>query len=267
MSIVYLFEDSKHSPISELFRFSYTDKSVESLIYAEGAGNIQKIAERLINKGNEVVVFIDLVVDNPNTYTNLSLLLNYIGLDLYTRDKLLIIPIFCSEYYVVRALVTEGLLSIQDTLIRDCVNLEDYRKHNIPNKYSKSFEKYCKYIVEQYGIMCTRNSPYTIHKNIRRKYFTSDCICLSDKPFDICYTLSLQQKGIDLLKEYPMVPAGSSLQNYGGHTLSIQEIKKILGELVQLHIKSTITFGNYVESSNINQFMFLLQKMSRIYNL
>lgn len=50
MSIVYLFEDSKHSPISELFRFSYTAKSVESLIYAEGAGNIQKIAERLINR-------------------------------------------------------------------------------------------------------------------------------------------------------------------------------------------------------------------------
>ena len=138
------------------FLINYSKLTGNDLVFTKGIGNLINRVRRLVSQECIVIAYVDLVIDNRETINNLLKLITIIESYSGAKDRMVIVPIPCIEYYLVRSLVSEGLISIDDNLIETCVNFGDYTKYNIPKRYRSSFEKYCKYIVEEYGLMCIR---------------------------------------------------------------------------------------------------------------
>ena len=249
------------------FLINYSKLTGNDLVFTKGIGNLINRVRRLVSQECIVIAYVDLVIDNRETINNLLKLITIIESYSGAKDRMVIVPIPCIEYYLVRSLVSEGLISIDDNLIETCVNFGDYTKYNIPKRYRSSFEKYCKYIVEEYGLMCIRNYTFNEYRIIQRKYFCVDCICTTDKMFDVCHYLSLKQKGVDLISEYPLVPRGSSLLDFGGVVLSQNGVKEKLKLLIDTHLTTIKTFGIHESELTIQQFRNTLNALTQLYNL
>lgn len=93
----YIFEDHKDSKESKLFRAGYPKSVSDNFIYTNGHGNLYAEAKKQLDLDSElIVVFIDMPPDNPEIVHSY----NYICALAKNTDRLAIIPIVCSEYYI-----------------------------------------------------------------------------------------------------------------------------------------------------------------------
>ena len=99
--MIILFEDNPTSPVSECLSASCVG---ESFKFAAGSANLRKVIQTL---NEEVYVYVDVVLDNPETVTTYGELVRT-----FRRNKSVhIIPIPCIEYYGVQYLHDLGLLN------------------------------------------------------------------------------------------------------------------------------------------------------------
>lgn len=210
--MIILFEDNPTSPVSECLSASCVG---ESFKFAAGSANLRKAIQTL---NEEVYVYVDVVLDNPETVTTYGELVRT-----FRRNKSVrIIPIPCIEYYVVQYLHDLGLLDNKyyDLSSRtfDFKSFIDKSFGNVPH----SIETFYKALLNTSKYICTRNTKSV--KNIGTgTFYRTDCACTQ-----YCRGLckkSLREKS-DLLVSYlPAYPASGelreSLRKQGRSSISI----------------------------------------------
>ncbi len=114
----------------------------ENVSFAMGSGNLKKVINSSIKdkSGKEIFVYVDVVPDNINTIDTLLDLLS----SFYQYSNVFIIPIFCSEYVVLRYLDSINALN---KIYRRIINLETNPKELYEFSNCVNFEKVCKQIL------------------------------------------------------------------------------------------------------------------------
>ena len=199
--MIYLFEDSPTSSLSMLYKAGFTEEAVKHIKFVSSCGEVFKMAKRYIRD-------IDVVPDNPNTVAGLK---NLMQLQTNFINRLTVIPIVCSEYYLLKSAEGTSLVA-NDRLLKFCLygecHLLDTEWRNSKSG-SQTYEQYCKHTLRHSLIDCIgkRNSQ-------RKEVYTSgDCFCKNPISQDICVPLSLSDKAIRYIMEYPMFPKGSLVTN------------------------------------------------------
>ena len=210
-----IFEDDANALTSKLFRAAYSDTS--NFVYANGGSNIEAIIQGTVDKAtndwlpgiwdkdpNEMVyVYLDMIPANKSvkqTYIKLrSLARKNLG-------KMIVFPIVCSEYYMIKAFGDQSNPNILTCIQRgDYFNTSAYKSDP---RGCRNFEKFCKYLLKDEVMDCmstdSRKSAYT-------KFYTTDCLCGMHK--HDCREATLVRKSIKLLSAYECVPSGSMATN------------------------------------------------------
>ena len=248
----YIFEDRKTSDTAFIFNKGYPSNVVENFIYSSGAPNISNEIDILLKKESkpDFIIFMDLIPGNRSIQGNYMRLVKKIrALEQANKCRGIIIPIICAEYYIVKALVKQGIL-INNQSTKLCVDKGIYTQSSILQEndalmnYCKSFEKYCKKVLEFQGIhKCS--TPSNKDKREEGLYYKYDCTSsciLYDSPIRLknnlkCNIISLVEKASYILKEYPIIPKGSLV-------FSINDIENY-DEIINIHRRLVDEFNEW----------------------
>lgn len=194
--MIILFEDNPASPVSQCLTASCIG---ESFKFAAGSANLRKVISTLTD---EIYVYVDVVLDNPETVTTYGELVRTFR----RNSNVHIIPIPCIEYYVVQYLHDLGLLNnkyyVMSKRTFDFRSFIDKSFGNIPH----SIESFYKALLNTSRYVCTRNAK---NPGIG-VFYKADCDCTQH-----CQGLCgkcLKDKA-DLLVSYlPAYPTSSALR-------------------------------------------------------
>lgn len=176
--MIYMFEDSDNDLLSRLFRASYSDATCKKFMYTSGAGKMLKEVPKLIQT-DDIAVFIDMLPDNANckyTYDGLAMLQSV------NTNRLLIFPIICSEYYMIKYLYDYTNYIDRNQDVNICLDKGDYRKSSVyiyNGTACKNFEHYCKVILRRYVLDCIKHTRFQdgIINSMYGTYYENDCKC------------------------------------------------------------------------------------------
>lgn len=239
--MVYLFEDKYDDVLSVLFRGAYPKSIQNKFIYTCGHTNLVKVAEVEILK-DDVAVYVDMVPDNiacAGVYKDLR------DLALKSKNKLLIFPIVCSEYYFISHLDSDTNLLMSKVNSDICLNKGDYRLSNLymnGNKPCSSFEKFCKFIIKHDVPNCIRHSAICDNGAVNieyANYYNLDCLCSNS--VNKCGEGTLKQKSLLLLMKYDIVPSG---------TIPCNKTAINYAEAVNIHRKLVDEYNAFVDKYN-----------------
>lgn len=215
--IKFIIEDAESSPFVKMFNSAYP----EDVLYCSSSNTLLvDDARRLAADGSHVIVYMDLVPDNPELYTTYRRLLL-----LYAKEKLdvVVIPIVCSEYLFIKSIVdVDGTIYSNNGLDVILSKSVDYKSSNLALAHSKkrssNFEKFCKLFCD----VCLNKLCCSVSSNksgLSKPYFSGDCHC------DSCTTrLSMFDKSELLHRQFPLVPAYTGIS---GEVLSWEQVLDI----------------------------------------
>ena len=230
--MIYIMEDRADDILSQLYMVAYTNK--ENKHWVGGNGFLVEKAEYYLKNTNDTVaVFMNTI---PGNISCKIIYRNLLNLGKKYPNRLIVMPIICSEYYFIKALckMESVIMHNKDVLI--CIKKGNFKKSALYNKdddmknVCKNFEKYCKLILIKYVRDCikysrgygnTINDAYGI-------FYKEDCKC--NKCDKHCRERSLVEKSIRYLSEYVCVPADANSTNKEG--ISIDKAKLIHRYLV-----------------------------------
>ena len=215
--IKFLFEDRYDTPSGILLRNSYNG---DNILFAGGgnSSNMFKSIENCIDNNTKVIVFFDLPPNNEKVYKNYEALLDKLLESDYT--EVYIIPIICIEYYILKFLVENKYLVIDDKnveivnnlifsfdysneKVQRFINYSDYRKSSLEHVYKDLL----KFLVSR--SKCMLNSTQynsngdIVEDSFHGVFYKSNCTC--DRKFcrSNCYA-SLKEKAERLYTELPI---------------------------------------------------------------
>lgn len=235
----FIFEDDPEDIISQFFMSAYPKDVAKKFIYAVGNAKIEHTIKKELNEESqeEIVVFLDMTPDNLHTidiYRKLRILsINY-------SYKVIVLPLMCSEYYLIKSLYeSTPWVIVDDTGIEICVNKDVWRKSDLLRssrdiEFCSNFEKYCKLILIKSVLNCARHTgkyrgnrigTYTKkeYESWYGMYYRIDCAAHCNK--------KQLDKAKSFLQQYPCVPAGS-ICNSMYRELDIDSIWEIHRRLV-----------------------------------
>lgn len=204
--IYYISEDSDTSPFVKLFNAAYdTD-----ILFGVGSNKeLVRAARQFAQGDNQVVVYLDLVPDNPVLPAIYDRLLR-----LYLREHLdvVVFPIVCAEYCFVKSIrELSGPFCSRIGLTEVLSKSAEYRDSSLAKEYasdrSANFERFCKLFCEvclSQDCCSTYGSSDTV---CGRAYFSGKCSCQN------CDThLTMSEKAKLYLSQFLIVPGlpGSS---------------------------------------------------------
>lgn len=202
--MTYVFEDNGSDPISMLYKRAYTN--TDTFLYCQGADSILfRIIEEIEAKHEEIFIFMDMIYDNlatSNCYNRTVKKLRSAG---YTN--FIIFPLVCAEHYMIKSLYQLGLIS-KCSEVTAVISI-DWHKGVSRNTYinqSRNFEQFCKRVLYKLAMNCANNTRFNDNVHYR-DYYDQDCKCKQAR--DDCDHLSLEDKAISLLKQYPCIPSNS----------------------------------------------------------
>lgn len=203
--MIYIFEDNSNADISKLFRVGYTEDIHKKFVYAQGNGNITKYVMQNIYKEDFIIVYMDMIPGNLDCVT--------IYKDLRTLSyennfKIIVIPIVCAEYYMLKSLKDKMYLFKDENEVRRCIDKVPHISSKIAKddrykNYCKNFEKYCKILLKfETTKECIK--PFNIKESKNGQYYREDCICEINS--ELCTNDSLISKCYKLWLEYKYIP-------------------------------------------------------------
>lgn len=133
-----LLEDNRRKSEYSVFLDSVYGR--DNVVFTVGSGNLSKVIRRYINSDKEIFVYVDVVPDNINTLNIFSSLLVEFG----NFKNVYILPVFCSEYIILRYLQDTVEL---DELYKSILNLKVNYKLIKEFEDCVNFEKVCKRIL------------------------------------------------------------------------------------------------------------------------
>ena len=211
----YIFEDSKESPLSELFTYTFKKEVFDDIIFTDGNSNIVKYVENALKDYPDeiLVVFLDLVPAHSGIWAIYDILSS---ISIENNYKVIVIPIVCFEYYFIKSVENDGLFYDKESL-DICCNKKPF--FNAPiimseshRRYCTTFERYCKAMFRRRLAMCIRSDEY-LPNNSRQDYYNNYFYvdCNSSEGFYFCKEKPLIEKSERYLKEFPCIPEGSSI--------------------------------------------------------
>lgn len=205
----YIFEDKESDYLSKLFRGAYPNSVTRNFCYSNGNGQLVSKTISFLDNEDLLFVFLDTVPANSD------IILIYEELCDISRDnnfKVIVFPIVCAEYYFIKSISNYEHIVVDNDTVRLCVNKEFFFDCDLLLKDSKSasfarnFERFCKIVMKNKSVLA---SCLHLQENGEIKFFNSDCLC--DCYIDSCINISLRQKSLNFVKEYPCFPSGSYL--------------------------------------------------------
>ena len=163
-----IFEDSKESPISRLLLGSSAGKD---MVFCGGYRGIPSAIKSAIEHGEDVIVYIDVSPNNGDA----SRILGRIRRINRGEHKVIVVPIICAEYILLRMLVQYKYvddLCIKDKALSDLVKGYVVDLTNGVIGEGKSLEKVCKHIIMNHLPRCLQNK-----QNRPGKFMCDDCNC------------------------------------------------------------------------------------------
>lgn len=206
--MVYLFEDKKDSVLSRLFIEAFESSVKKDIIFKGNNSELQPAVEFYLNSEEEVAIFVDLVEDNSNT---VGIFRNLWRIQLENPDIIKVVPLICSEYYLLRSIENTKLVTnrrILDICLHSLCHREDTEWVNQKKNRKVSFEHYCKHVIKQGLVDCFRVKG---RQKREKFYYEQPCICTDPFNTDICFEQSIIDKALKYVKEYPVLPFGSTL--------------------------------------------------------
>lgn len=237
----------------------------ERFIYTEGNGNIYDIADKLLSNpddGNErVVIYYDMV---PGVRDEKTIYYKFKNLVHKYADKVIVLPIPCSEYYIIKAFKDAGILK-SGVDVQPCIDRQWYGNSSLlGQKTARNFEKFCKHIIRECFIECassdSRDTGSWPEKN--KIFYRDNCKC--GFSISTCQDMSLILKAAKLLASYPCVPAGCKVGTYSANGVLV---KQIVNDLIQIHkalVKSYNDMSDLFEEKDPEA---SIKKYSHIYPL
>lgn len=114
--MVLLFEDNVNTPSSRLLRSCHYGNNIH---FANGNHNLAKEAERLWDLGHFVVIFVDLSVNCIETV----IIYNSLSKKFKNSKSVLVLPIICIEFYLLKMLYNHGFLSTDEFKREEAVDV------------------------------------------------------------------------------------------------------------------------------------------------
>lgn len=204
--MIFIFEDSRESALSDLFCAGYDKDVADKFIYANGSGNlIRKIDELFVSKNfieadEEICVFIDFIPDNRDTI-HTALRIQHISKVKY-RNRIIVAPLICAEYYFIKAMIDENIIIDKETA-QICVDKSVKYKEFKPESGldNNSFERFCKSVMRCAMKKCVNY----YHGYYLRHSCDEDC----EYSDSTCRKMSIEEKALKYLEKYPLVPTGT----------------------------------------------------------
>lgn len=200
----FIFEDFEDDILSLLFKQAYLPESAAKFIYAEGNGNLEFQAKRVLKESEDIIiVYLDTIPCNKATidvYNRLK------ELSIHNNHRIIVLNIICAEYYFIKSIYSSNLFINREGLDL-CINKEFYMgstllKTKKDRNKVKTFEKFCKYILGYNLIDCARTKNRNL--DLYPFYYTKDCLCSGS--MDNCVSKSLKDKALSYVRQYPCIP-------------------------------------------------------------
>lgn len=145
-----LFEDYVKAPSSVLLSNSYYGINIE---FSGGCHKLASDIKRLLLDGDNVLAFVDVVPNNQDTIKLYESLQVDFSKDI-DSGRLVLCPILCIEYYILRMLVDYGYLDVAKSIYLTNLivrfnysNEELQNKINQSKKWVESLERFLKYVL------------------------------------------------------------------------------------------------------------------------
>ncbi len=229
-----IFEDDERDDIQRLFRESYSI-DCNNIIWSQGSSNIIHKIENL-GYDNEYFVFMDLVPDNVETYKSYRKISGLKNLGY----KIIIFPIPCAEYFMIKAFIDMGVLD-KDNVPEELINKDIYYNSEFIHtdkdiRYINTFERFCKRVLASLNKECLRKSSEDDREqnNLKGSIYREDCPCIHNT----CLDMTLKIKSFHLLKQYPCIPSGSIHKSVSRLTWN---------DCIKLHRKLIDDYNNQVQ--------------------
>lgn len=258
MATKILFEDSEFVPVSMLLRKSYNGKNI---FFSGGCNNLLSKAVKIQNPGDIIIIYYDVAPNNSKTtkgYRNLCSTIKTKNI-----KDMIVIPIICIEYIVIKCLYKYNQLSIPNRckdiekyLIKD-LDWNTYVNNNKNNKMlnnyiTSSLEHFYKYVLSQIQPqICKLNSHAYLGNKIdltsgKGKFFYRDCPCeyyCNTKCED-----KLQLKAERLYQELPLATIKDNIdkqniENLLGIKLVKRQLIDVEKERIDFYDKLCINMG------------------------
>lgn len=182
---MYLFEDSKKSPLSTYFRAAYTPEwCEENFDYVDGHDGFIPYINR--DRSKLYTAYVDITFDNDETIDAYNALFQ-----LAKKGIVLPIPVINAEYYYLKQCLAHDLVHDTDA-VEVCLKFGQY-KAIFP---AKNFEKFCKWCTQHSLEKCASLAGGT-------RFITGDCPC--EHPRDDIHA-SLRDKAREYALRFPLEP-------------------------------------------------------------
>lgn len=217
MSLKIILEDNESSAISQLLKRCFKE---DTLIFTNGNKNICKMIKTL-SPDISGIIYLDVVPDNKQTITIYNQISKLLEDEAY-RNRFILLPIPCIEYYVIRA-----FCNIEPSISQRYTT--NYRSLNSMNGRllgTRSFESYCKSIVRNYN-SCLSN-----------KFLISEC----DTVCSCADSISYGDKIIEFLRSLPVF-INSVLTEELVHHVDLYSIRDELIDMFNKAYKAYVAFG------------------------
>ena len=196
-----VFEDNQDSPISKLFRGSSAGKDMR---FGSGYRGIRKAVRAALANGEGAIVYVDAAPGNKTTTEMYS----KIREEFKEYENVVVIPIVCAEYILLRMLAHYGYLSglcrNDEVLEKFVVGYITKLSNGLVNT-SLSFEKTCKNIIKNHLPDCMQNS-----QTWPGRFLCGDCGCDICDIEDTAFTDDFKVKAERLYASLPLffMPGG-----------------------------------------------------------
>ena len=173
----FIFEDNENDLISQ-FLISMCPEQASNFIFACGNTYEADIVTDLLNDSAEsIICFLDTI---PGNSCILRIYNDLLRLSKSSNRKMIVLPIVCMEYYVIKFLAgSQTVLSTDDLNI--CLEKDFYLNSPLlvsdaDVQFCKNFEKYCKLVLIKSFKDCARHSGKQTN-SLYGKYYFENCRC------------------------------------------------------------------------------------------
>lgn len=213
----YVFEDRQGCVLDQVFKYIYSKDEYSHIHFAGNNSEAAKFATDLVENGNTAILYLDMVPGNSSINQLYSELRD---ISEENENRLIVLPIYGSEYILIKAFRDTSIF--KDALSVDiCIQKRKYYDSPLYTsektlKDYKTFERYCKLVLERNTINCACSKSRIMYagigysKNKVKNYFYNNDCLYAIKQDSI---LSKDEKALLIMKSLGIGPITDRFEN------------------------------------------------------
>lgn len=236
-----IFEDSANSVLSRFLCRAYNcldANNCNELYFCGGNTEIISKVREHCKENESYILFVDVVPDNFRTIALYRKVVKYCQ----EKSNIFVIPIPCIEYYVIKTWGDLNNNNVAEVFIGHHVKDTELTRIQLRGVY-KSFEKYCKMVVEHCLLPCQKS---------KGRFYQEDCLCNHKLYNHSCVQVGVKEKAMSLVLKLPVHISFNSEQDLGAK-VSMVDLINIKEECTQLYYNIANDFKSNGYIYNINK--------------